>query len=98
MRSMCRLAAYLGAPLTPAHIVFDGSDPLYEQSWAPQELLSGTVNADGYGVVWYAEGRPARLAKLRPIWYDTDLRSTLSSISSGCGLAGIRNGTPGHAA
>jgi glutamine amidotransferase len=93
--SMCRLAAYLGAPLSPAHIVFDGSHSLYEQSWAPRELLSGTVNADGYGVVWYTEGVPARLAEMRPIWYDTDLRSTLSSISSGCVLAGLRNGTAG---
>ncbi len=92
---MCRLVAYLGAPLTPAHLVFGGSHSLYEQSWAPQELLSGTVNADGYGVVWYAEGRPARLAELRPIWYDTDLRTTLSSLSSTCVLAGLRNVTPG---
>ena len=92
---MCRLVAYLGAPVTPAHLVFDGSHSLYEQSWAPQELLSGTINADGYGVVWYAEGRPARLAELRPIWYDTDLRTTLSSLSSSCVLAGLRNVTPG---
>ena len=92
---MCRLVAYVGAPLTPAHLVFDGSHSLYEQSWAPQELLSGTVNADGYGVVWYSEGRPARLAELRPIWYDTDLRTMLSSFSSSCVLAGLRNGTEG---
>ena len=92
---MCRLVAYLGAPLTLAHLVFDGSHSLYEQSWAPQELLSGTVNADGYGVVWYAEGRPSRLAEPRPIWYDPDLRTTLSSLSSGCLLAGLRNGTRG---
>ena len=44
---MCRLAAYLGAPLSPARLVFDGSHSLYEQSWAPRELLSGTLNADG---------------------------------------------------
>ena len=92
---MCRLVAYLGAPITPAHLVFDGAHSLYEQSWAPQELLHGTINADGYGVVWYADGRPARLAELRPIWYDSDLRGTLASLSSGCMLAGLRNGTPG---
>jgi len=92
---MCRLVAYLGVPLSPAHLVFDGAHSLYEQSWAPRELLSGTVNADGYGVVWYADGRPARLAEMRPIWYDVDLRATLSSLSSGCVLAGLRNGTVG---
>ena len=92
---MCRLVAYLGAPLKPAHLVFEGTHSLYQQSWAPQELLSGSINADGYGVVWYAEGRPARVAELRPIWYDADLRSTLSSLSSSCVLAALRNGTPG---
>ncbi|MEE2900045.1 MAG: class II glutamine amidotransferase [Gemmatimonadota bacterium] len=92
---MCRLIAYLGDPLPPGHLVFDGEHSLYEQSWAPRELLSGTINADGYGVVWYSDGRPARLAEVRPIWYDTDLCSTLSSLRSGCVLAGLRNGTVG---
>lgn len=92
---MCRLVAYLGAPLSPAPLVFDGSHSLYKQSWAPEELLSGSVNADGYGVVWYAGGQPARLVDMRPIWHATDLPAILSSLSSGCVLAGLRNGTPG---
>ena len=92
---MCRLVAYLGQPVSPAHLVFDGAHSLYEQSLAPTELLSGSVNADGYGVVWYTEGRPARIAEVRPIWYDDDLRSTLSVLSSECVIAALRNGTPG---
>ena len=92
---MCRLVAYLGAPLSPGHLVFDGSHSLYEQSWAPRELLSGSVNADGYGVVWYAAGRPARLAEARPIWFDDDLARTLAALSSPCVVAALRNGTPG---
>lgn len=91
---MCRLVAYVGAPLSPAHLVFDGEHSLYEQSWAPRELLSGTLNADGYGVVWYHEGRPARIAEARPIWHDPDLRATLSVLSSGCVVAALRNATP----
>ncbi len=92
---MCRLVAYLGEPIAPAHLVFDGAHSLYEQAWAPRELLSGTVNADGYGVVWYARGRPARVAEARPIWYDDDLRGTLSAVESTCVVAALRNGTPG---
>jgi predicted glutamine amidotransferase len=92
---MCRLVAYLGEPISPAHIVFDGAHSLYEQSWAPQELLSGSVNADGYGVVWYGSSGPARLAEVRPIWYDDDLRRTLAALSSGCIVAALRNGTVG---
>ena len=92
---MCRLVAYLGGEISPAHLVFGGTHSLYEQSWAPKEMLSGSVNADGYGVVWYGPHGPARLAELRPIWYDHDLRSTLSALSSGCIIAGLRNGTVG---
>jgi predicted glutamine amidotransferase len=92
---VCRLVAYLGAPISPAHLVFDGEHSLYEQSWAPRELLSGSVNADGYGVVWYADGAPARLAEARPIWYDEDLPRTLAAIRSDCVVAALRNGTVG---
>lgn len=92
---MCRLIAYAGAPVSLAQLVFSGTHSLYEQSWAPRELLSGTVNADGYGVAWYAHGRPARIAEARPIWYDTDLRDTLAAISANCALAALRNGTMG---
>ena len=92
---MCRLVAYLGAPISPRHLVFGGTHPLHEQAWAPRELLSGSVNADGYGVVWYAAGRPARIAEPRPIWHDPELASTLAAVSSGCVFAALRNATPG---
>ena len=95
MGAMCRLVAYLGQPLSPAHVVFGGAHSLYEQSWAPRELLTGSVNADGYGVVWYAGGRPARIAEARPIWHDPELDRTLSTIESTCVLAALRNCTPG---
>ena len=95
MGAMCRLIAYMGAPLCPAHLVFGGEHSLYEQSWAPRELLTGSLNADGYGIVWYAGGRPARIAEARPIWYDTDLERTLSSLSGTCLVAALRNSTLG---
>jgi glutamine amidotransferase len=87
--------AYLGAPISPRPLVFDGPHSLHEQSWAPRELLSGSVNADGYGVVWYASGRPARIAESRPIWHDPELASTLGAVSSACVVAALRNATPG---
>lgn len=92
---MCRLIAYLGEPITPRHLVFGGAHSLHEQSWAPRELLSGSINADGYGVAWYTNGRPARIAEARPIWYDIELPETLSAISSPCVIAALRNATPG---
>jgi glutamine amidotransferase len=92
---MCRLLAYIGTPVRASDLVFGGEHSLYRQSWMPRELLSGSVNADGYGVVWYHDGRPARIAEARPIWYDDDLRGTLDAIEAPVVVAALRNGTPG---
>jgi glutamine amidotransferase len=86
---MCRLIAYVGPPVTPGHLVFDGTHSLCEQTWGSRQLLTGTLNVDGYGVVWYADGCPARIAEPRPLWHDEDLRSTLSAITSSCVLAAV---------
>ena len=92
---MCRLAAYLGAPISPAPVVFGGDHSLYRQSWAPAELLTGSVNADGYGVAWYTGEGPTRVAEPRPIWFDEALRRVLGAASSRCVVAALRNATPG---
>lgn len=92
---MCRIAAYLGDDTAVAPLVLSGNHSLYEQSWAPRELLSGSVNADGYGVAWYSGGPPARISDSRPIWQAHDLPDTLGAISSTCVVAALRNGTPG---
>lgn len=92
---MCRLVAYVGEPTRPGPLVFGGAHSLYRQSWRPRELLTGSVNADGWGVVWYADGRPRRLAEARPIWHETDLETVLDAVSSPCVTAALRNATPG---
>ncbi len=53
------------------------------------------MNADGYGVVWYTDGRAARIAGSRPVWHNDDLENTLSVLESTCVFAALRNGTPG---
>lgn len=94
---MCRLAAYLGEATSPEPVVFGGPHSLFRQSWAPRELLSGSVNADGYGVAWYGEAEvPGRIGSLRPIWQDeAELKGTLGALRSRCIVAALRNGTPG---
>ncbi len=92
---MCRLTAYLGAPLEADTLVFGGSHSLYEQSYLPQELIHGNVNADGYGVVWYRDHTPVRVGGSRPIWQDGELRGVLESSTSPMILAAVRNATPG---
>jgi len=92
---MCRLTAYIGGPVSLRALVFGGSHSLFRQSWAPRELLSGTVNADGYGVAWYGEGGPARIGDDHPVWHAADLETTLGAIRASCAVAALRNATPG---
>lgn len=92
---MCRFVAYAGPERTARALVFGGSHPLVKQSWAPRELLYGSVNADGYGVGWYDEGRPVRIARVEPIWYDPDLERLLETVRSSLVVASLRNATPG---
>src|SRR5215210_2408447 len=50
---MCRMVGYLGGASAPlSSVVLDGEHSLLVQSYAPQEMMSGVVNADGFGVGW----------------------------------------------
>ena len=55
---MCRHLAYLGPPVTPAVPAHRPAARPGQQSWAPRRQRHGTVNADGFGVGWYARRRP----------------------------------------
>ena len=92
---MCRMTAYRGAPVAADALIFGGAHSLLRQSYVPQELLHGHVNADGYGVVWYRDGTPVRTGSACPIWQDEDLRALLEGVSSSTILASVRNATPG---
>ncbi|MBW3535528.1 MAG: class II glutamine amidotransferase [Gemmatimonadetes bacterium] len=92
---MCRLTAWVGEPRPLDVLVFGGTHPLLEQAWAPRELLEGSVNADGWGVTWWSEGRMARLASSRPVWQEPDLEGVLAATRAGVGVAALRNATPG---
>ena len=92
---MCRLTAYLGDAIPLSRLVFGGEHSLHRQSWAPREMLSGSVNADGYGVVWWDGAWPVRLARPEPIWHDPGLEGVLGAVRTGLGLAALRNVTPG---
>ena len=92
---MCRLTAYLGEPLPVSTLLYGGDHSLLEQAWAPRELLAGSVNADGWGVAWWREGRAVRLARAEPAWYDPGIRDILEGIRSGGAVAALRNATPG---
>ncbi len=92
---MCRHLAYLGPPVTLASLVLEPTHSLYEQSWAPTDMRGGgSVNADGFGLAWYAD-QPVRYRRNVPIWADDNLPGLAGSIRSGAVLAAVRNGTVG---
>jgi glutamine amidotransferase len=96
---MCRHLAYLGPPRSPEALVLAPPHSLLVQSYAPRELLRGTVCADGFGVGWYGEDEPEPAVYRRetPIWSDPDLPRVARAVRSRCIVASVRNGTPGVA-
>ncbi|MFG2818202.1 ergothioneine biosynthesis protein EgtC [Kitasatospora sp. NPDC048365] len=97
---MCRHLAYLGPPVPLGRLVLEPPYGLYRQSWAPRLQRHGTVNADGFGLGWYADGeeRPARYRREGPIWADANLPDLARVVRTGALLAAVRSATPGCAA
>lgn len=96
---MCRHLAYLGPARALRSLLIDPPHGLYRQSWAPRRQRHGTVNADGFGVGWYAAGDPvpARYRRGTPIWGDASLPDIARVTRSGAVLAAVRSATPGMA-
>ncbi|MCW2896894.1 MAG: hypothetical protein JWO75_6383, partial [Actinomycetia bacterium] len=97
---MCRHLAYLGPPASLRSLLIDPPHSLYRQAWAPRLQRHGTVNADGFGVGWYADGDqvPARYRRGGPMWGDPSLPDIARVTRSRAVLAAVRSATPGTAA
>jgi gamma-glutamyl hercynylcysteine S-oxide hydrolase len=94
---MCRHLAYLGPPVTLRSVLIEPPQGLYTQSWAPRRQRHGTVNADGFGVGWYAAADPvpARYRQTGPIWGDESFADVARVTVSGAILAAVRGATAG---
>lgn len=92
---MCRMVVYAGERGPVAPVMYGGEHSLHDQSFRPQEMMDGSLNADGYAVAWYHEGQPVRVADDRPIWQNGDLEQMLGTVQSTMAVAGVRNASPG---
>ena len=94
---MCRHLAYLGPPASLRSVLIDPPHGLYRQAWAPRRQRHGTVNADGFGVGWYApdDPDPARYRRAVPIWGDESFADVARVTSAGAVLAAVRCATTG---
>jgi glutamine amidotransferase len=96
---MCRHLAYVGPPTSLRSLLIDPPHSLYRQAWAPRQQRHGTVNADGFGIGWYAapDPVPARYRQAGPIWGDLSLPDIARVTRSGAVLAAVRSATAGTA-
>jgi len=90
---MCRHLAYLGPAVTLRSVLIEPPHGLYRQSWAARRQRFGAVNADGFGVGWYASGDPvpARYRRAVPIWADESFADVARVTASGAFLAAVRS-------
>jgi len=95
---VCRHLAYLGPARSLADLLLEPEHGLLRQSYAPRRQCHGTMNADGWGVGFYAATRPdepARWRSNRPLWADASFASVAPVIEAGCVLAAVRSASPG---
>ncbi len=96
---MCRMVAYLGGPeVTLSSLVLEPEHSLLVQSYAPKEMMSGVVNADGFGVGWYVPwsgDEPAVYRSDGPLWSDRSFASIAPRIRARTAFAAVRSATPG---
>ncbi|MFF0964875.1 ergothioneine biosynthesis protein EgtC [Streptomyces sp. NPDC003703] len=92
---MCRHLAFLGPDEPLGRLLTEPPHSLYRQAWAPRQQRYGTVNADGFGVGWYADGDPvpARYRRAGPIWADLSFADLARVVRSGALLAAVRDAT-----
>ena len=96
---MCRMVAYLGKKkVSLSSLILEPEHSLLVQSYAPKEMMSGVVNADGFGTGWYVpevNGEPAVYRSNAPIWADRSFGSIAPKVHSATVFAAVRSATPG---
>ncbi|MFB7918238.1 ergothioneine biosynthesis protein EgtC [Streptomyces sp. NPDC056061] len=92
---MCRHIAYLGPAVALGEVLVLPPHGLVRQSWAPRHQRHGTVNADGFGVGWYADGDavPGRYRRAGPVWGDRTFSDLARVVRSTALLAAVRDAT-----
>lgn len=92
---MCRHLAYVGPESRVGDLLVAPPHGLYRQSWAPRRQRYGTVNADGFGVGWYApdDPVPARYRRAGPVWADLSFADLARVVRTRALLAAVRDAT-----
>jgi gamma-glutamyl hercynylcysteine S-oxide hydrolase len=89
--------AYLGPAASLRDLIIEPPYGLARQAWAPRRQRHGVMNADGFGVGWYADGDPcpARYRRAGPIWADACFADVARVTRTRAALAAVRSATEG---
>ena len=93
---MCRILGYLGPSISLDQLIFKPEHSLLHQSYQPREMKSAVLNADGFGLGWYADDTAAPPFVYRnplPIWNDQNLPDLCRYVRSPNILANLRSAT-----
>ncbi len=96
---MCRVAAWIGAPIALDEVVIAPPHSLLVQSQDASEAKLA-VNGDGFGLAWYRQdgAGPGQYRDVLPAWSDGNLTSLCQMIVSPLFLAHVRASTVGETA
>jgi glutamine amidotransferase len=92
------MVGYLGGPeATLSSVALEGEHSLLVQSYAPREMMSGVVNADGFGIGWYVpeDEEPAVYRSNGSLWSDRSFAGISPRIRARTVFAAVRSATPG---
>ncbi|MBX7431179.1 ergothioneine biosynthesis protein EgtC [Mycobacterium sp. Y57] len=97
---MCRHLGWLGDPVSVAALMLDPPSGLLVQSYAPRRQKHGLMNADGWGVGFYADTDeagvvPRRWRSAAPLWGDVSFASVAPVLRSRCVVAAVRSASAG---
>jgi len=94
---MCRWLAYLGDPVNVGSVLYEPKNSIIHQS-KESHLGATTLNGDGFGVGWFADGvsEPLKYRSIQPAWNDANLQEITRNLESRCFIAHVRatTGTP----
>ncbi len=95
---MCRLAAYLGAPIFLDELIAKPRHSLMRQSLCA-DMAKVQTHGDGFGIGWYGErAEPGVYRDATPAWADDNLLALSQTLRSGLFFAHVRAATAGASA
>lgn len=97
---MCRHVGWLGAPRAVGDLMLDPPYGLLVQSYSPRRQKHGLMNADGWGVGFYAPdlgaaAPPCRWRSAAPLWGDASFASVAPALRSRCVVGAVRSASIG---